>query len=169
MRYAFLLVCFVASLARADFVFRNFDDPDAPKWQEEELRLPAFPGDEGLIEFSVDSIGGNRFFIDGTTLSIGKDGVVRYVVIVKALGGASNVSFEGIRCGVASYRLYATGRADGTWSPARLKDWRPIENKSINRHHAALNREFFCPLGSPITTVEEGREALRLGRHPSVP
>lgn len=37
---------------------------------------------------------------------------------------------------------------------------------TANRHHAALSRDLFCPGGVAISTAAEGREALRLGRHP---
>lgn len=168
---ALLLLVAVTGLAHAEFDirFRNLDDPDEPKWAEGEVALPTFPGNVGLIEFSASVVATNRFFIDGSTLSVGKDGVVRYVLIVKTPGGATNVTFEGIRCATGEHRLYASGRADGTWANARQTAWRPIENKPVNRHHAALNSEFFCVVGIPIANPEEGREALRLGRNPQLP
>jgi hypothetical protein len=125
------------------------------------------PKDADLIEIQVSVTTTNRFFVDGATLKPGKDGVVRYVLVVKTSGGATNVTYEGIRCKTSEYRLYASGRADGSWALARLTAWRPIENKTINRQHAALNRDFFCPAGAPIASPEEGRDALRRGKHPA--
>jgi hypothetical protein len=87
-------------------------------------------------------------------------------VVVKTAGGATNISFEGIRCGTLESRLYATG-ANGKWVKARNSAWQPIENKSINRHHAALSRDYFCPSRVQIFTAEEGRDALRRGKHPN--
>jgi hypothetical protein len=94
---------------------------------------------------------------------------VRYALVVKTTGGATNVSFEGIHCKNRSWKLYATGRSDGAWvkSPASRADWRPIENRPVNRHHAALSRDYFCPAGIPIRSAEDGRNALRLGKHPN--
>lgn len=169
LRYCFVGGCLAAADAYADIGFRNFEDPDAVKWAEGEYSLPAYPNDGNLIEFYVSAVATNRFFIDKTSLSAGKDGVVRYVLVVKTAGGATNVTFEGIRCGYQEYRLYAAGRADRTWAPSRTDQWRPIENKPVNRHHAALDRELFCPLGVAIFTAEEGFEALRLGRNPRAP
>ena len=82
-------------------------------------------------------------------------------------GGAENVSFEGIRCEEHTWKLYATGSTDGQWRTARISEWRPIENKSVNRYHAALSKELFCPVGNPIATADEGRRALQLGKNPN--
>lgn len=163
----FLPVAFLL-LTGATAVFAT-DDPDEPVWTEEVAAPPAFPKDADLIQFYVSAGTPNRFFVDGATLSVGKDGVVRYVLVIRTSGGATNVSFEGIRCKTGEYKIYATGRSDGTWAPARLAEWRPIENKPINRYHAALSRELFCPISTPISSAEEGRDALRRGRHPLLP
>lgn len=145
----------------------NANAPVTEKWKESELVLPDFPQDGNLLEFYVSAVATNRFFIDSTSLTAGTDGVIRYVLVVKTPGGAVNTTFEGIRCGARQFRLYATGRSDATWSAARVSEWLPIENKPVNRHHAALSREFFCPRGAAINDADEGRDALRRGRHPN--
>jgi hypothetical protein len=156
----------LAARAPAETRFPDPDGPDAPAWKEDTVLLPGYPDDRNLIEFYVSETTLHRFFIDGTTLSVGKDGVVRYVVVIRTGGGARNVNFEGIRCETREFKLYASGRLDGTWTAARRGEWRPIENKPMNRHHAALSRDFFCPSGTPISDAEEGRDALRRGKHP---
>jgi len=156
----------LAGSAWAEIRFRNLDDPDAPRWQEEETVLPAFPQDANLQAFYVSELTQHRFFIDGTTLAVGKDGVVRYVLVIRTRGGATNISLEGIRCESREVKIYATGQRDGSWTKSRRDEWRPIENKPANRHHAALSRDLFCPGGVAIRTPAEGREALRLGKHP---
>lgn len=146
---------------------RGFEDEEP--WQEQkEVELPAFPRQENLMEYYVGPATANNYFIDASTLSVGSDGVVRYVLVVKAAGGATNVSFEGINCKELAWKLYATGRSDGTWvkAHANRSEWRPIENKPVNRHHASLSRDYFCPVRNPIKSAEEGRNALRLGMHP---
>lgn len=137
-------------------------------WQENRTELPAFPRDENLVEVVVSAVATNTYLVDASTLTVGSDGVVRYVLVVQTAGGALNVSHEGIHCQERNWKLYATGRRDGTWSPARLSEWRRIENKTANRHHAALSREYFCPNGEIILSADEGRNALRLGKHPRV-
>ncbi|WP_131112022.1 CNP1-like family protein [Sulfuricystis thermophila] len=160
------VVLFVASNVSAGLL--TDEDPDAPKWEEEVPQLPEFPREANLREFYVSATTPHRYFIDGTSLSVGKDGVVRYTLVVRTRGGVTNITFEGMRCATGQYKIYATGRADGTWAVARRSEWRPITDKPTYRHHAALAHDFFCPIGNPIATPEEGREALRLGKHPSV-
>lgn len=155
-----------SGISRAEFQFRNLDHLDPSPWVEEEAVLPPFPQEGNLLEFYVSAVTSNRFFIDATSISVGKDGVVRYVLMVRSERGATNITYEGIRCSSRELKVYATGHQDGTWAKARLDKWRALENKQVNRHHATLGRELFCAGGMPVRTAAEGVEALRLGRHP---
>ena len=146
----------------------NQSAEDEEPVQELGVEPPAFPRDENLREFYVSAVATNKYFIDASTLDAGADGVVRYVLVVLTSGGATNVSFEGIKCREGSWKHYAAGHGDGTWAKSRAirNEWRPIENKPVNRHHAALSRDYFCPMGNAIRSADEGRNALRLGKHP---
>jgi hypothetical protein len=159
----------VAQSSKATQLFNpNFEEPE--EWQEQqEVEPPAFPKQENLREFYVSAVATNTYLIDESTLAAGTDGVVRYVLVVKTSGGATNISFEGIHCKDLRWKHYAAGRGDGTWARARVNrsEWRPIEYKPVNRHHAALSRDYFCPAGLAIRTADEGRNALRLGKHPN--
>lgn len=176
MKRLFLLAMFVAGPASAAEVAKDigFHEPvrsnfSETQWEEERVAPPALPKDVDLVGFNVGTGTANRFFVDASTLTVGGDGIVRYVLVVKTAGGATNTSHEGIRCDTGEYKLYASGRADGTWAPSRSNAWRPIENKLANRHHAALNRDLFCPAGARIQSADEGRDALRLGKHSRAP
>jgi len=162
-----MLAALAAPAAALEVRFREWEDPDEPKWQELEAPFPAFPKDDDLIEFYVSATTTNRFFVDGATLSPGADGVVRYALVVRTAGGATNVTYEGLRCATLEYRLYATGRRDGTWVQARKGDWKELANSVTNRQQAALSRDYLCPSRLPILTAEEGRDALRRGGHPN--
>jgi len=124
-------------------------DPDADKefkpWTELELKLPAPPTEGNLIPFDAGAATPHRFYIDAASLTVGEDGVVRYTLVVKAAGGATNVSYEGIRCETREQKHYAVGRGDGKWMPARNTEWRRVESKDLNPHHRVLYSEFFCP------------------------
>ena len=124
---------------------------------------PAFPRKENLVEIAVRGATGFRFYVDGATLGVG-DGVVRYVLVARSPEGVENVSFEAIRCATAEYRVYALGRADGTWG-GRASEWRAIAARPQPRH-TALQREYFCPQSQPIQSADEGVDALRQGGHP---
>jgi len=124
--------------------------------------LPPYPKADHLLEFNVAAITSFRFFIDASSLSVGSDGVVRYVLVARSPSGAQNVSYEGIRCKGASYRLYATGRRNGTWTEARDDRWRPIGQGSADWHRA-LSDDYFCPRGGMIASATEGISALKRG------
>lgn len=133
------------------------------KWSEAETPLPDFPREQHLIEFDAGAATRNRYFIDGSTLSVGGDGVIRYAILVKTSGGAANVSYEGIRCDVRERKLFAVGRADNTWTASRAQNWQPIR---IGSYQAVLLREYFCPNKTAIIRPEEGVDALKRGGHP---
>jgi hypothetical protein len=111
----------------------------------------------------VSSVSDNRFLIDVDTLSIGKDGVVRYVLVVRSPRGAENVSFEGIRCATREQKSYAFGQR-GSWTRAQGALWRLIENRDINRQHIVLYADFLCSEGAlPPRSVRVIVQRLRYG------
>jgi hypothetical protein len=144
------------------------EDEYAPRqFREIEVVFPEAPRGEALVDFYVSPTNTNRFYVDGASLSVGEDGVVRYTLVVEAGGGARNVSYEGIRCETRELRLYATGRGDGSWARSRNDRWRRIVDTPVNRHHAELYFNYFCPGGAIITDAAAGRAALRAGGHPN--
>lgn len=156
----------VAMLASAT-VFADFEeDYESKQWQEIEVQLPAAPKQETLLPFYVSAATENRFFIDGATLTVGSDGVVRYVLLVLTPQGARNVTYEGMRCLTRERRIYASGRQDGSWSKARKNEWVRIQDAYANRQHAALFLEYFCPIGNIVQDAAEARNALIKGIHP---
>lgn len=126
--------------------------------------LPSFPRRADLVEFDVAATSEFRFFVDAASLSVGSDGVVRYVLVARSDAGAENVSFEGIRCATGEVRIYAIGH-EGRWS-GKPGEWRVIQPRSVQRWHNALYREYFCPQKAPIANASEGVDALRRGGHP---
>jgi len=134
-------------------------------WVEQPVAPPAYPKPESLAEFRGAGTSGNRFFVDVDTLTIGKDGVIRYVLVVRTAGGAENVSFEGIRCDTREQKAYAFGQRGGTWALAREASWRLIEAREVNRHHVVLYTEAFCVNGkTPPRATREVVQRLRYGR-----
>ena len=171
-----LLALATAAVAQApktalDYAPKYDSDADESKQfqEQQEVPPPAFPGDATLVQIDLGPAATNKYFIDAATLAVGEDGVVRYVLVVKTAGGATNISFEGMHCATLSWKHYASGRSDKAWTVSRAarREWRPIENKPTNPHHAVLSRSFFCPQGNAIRSAEDGRNALRLGKHPN--
>ncbi|WP_374246893.1 CNP1-like family protein [Zoogloea sp.] len=136
------------------------DEPKAP-WSEAEVVFPAYPADASLIPLQIGPTATARFFIDEKSLSLAADGVVRFTLVVRTQGGAENVSYEGIRCETAERRLYAVGRKPGEWVASRNVDWRQIEEKTTNRVHAALAKDYFCPPGMMRPGLGQIVESLR--------
>jgi hypothetical protein len=127
---------------------------------EQEVPLPAYPRAADLIEFEVGS-GAHRYFIDGRTLEVGADGVVRYALVVRTAGGASSASYEGIRCATQEKRIYAVGHPQGKWIPARRSVWEPIVPGRANEHQAVLYKDFFCPDRIIVPSRDAALRALR--------
>lgn len=134
-------------------------------WRERPVLLPEYPSQERLVPFFVSSASSFQFFVDAASVETGKDGVVRYALVVRSAAGAESITYEGIRCETGDYRIYASG-VGGAWTPA-TGGWRRIEPRSVQRWHNALYQEYFCPLGEPIRSSAEGVNALRSGDHPS--
>ena len=135
------------------------------QWTEGAVTLPATPQPANLLPFFVSAASDFRFFVDGASLSVGKDGVVRYTLVARSPQGVENVSYEGMRCESREVRGYATRRADGSWS-RRDTPWRRILPRNAQRWHNALAAEYFCPGKAAIQDAAEGVEALRRGGHP---
>lgn len=163
-------VAFLAFPAAAQWSGWDYQN-DRPKEQFKELEttLPAFPRDGDLVQFEVNAASSNRYFIDEKALSIGADGVVRYTLVVKAGGGAVNISYEGMRCDERQSKTYATGRRDGVWMSERDPKWRRIEQ--VINPRFVLYRNYFCAgLSSniPAASVAEVLQLIHYGPRESL-
>lgn len=163
------LIGLVALVSMAGTVLADPEPPfnfEEKPWVESQTAIPAYPAESNLIEFFVGPTERNRFFIDGSTIAIGSDGIVRYVMVLETKAGARNVTLEAIRCATREIKLVAVGRSDATWDKIQAPQWRSIENKTINQYRAVLSRNFLCPAGAPPRDSAEARAALRRGKHP---
>ena len=133
---------------------------------EIEAQFPAYPNDADLLPFEVSKSTNNKFYVDAKSISIGADGVVRYTVVMRMAGGATNVNFEGVRCGTAEYRIYAVGQSSGAWTKARENQWRPIPRTGPNAYDKILYTDFFCPGLLIVDTPEETIKGFKRGAHP---
>jgi hypothetical protein len=143
-------------------------DKDRPKEklkEELEVKLPAFPKEENLLQFEAGVASSNRFFVDTKALSIGTDGTIRYTLIIKTAGGATNVSYEGMRCGLWQIKVYAVARKAGEWMRARDPQWQRIANRNISHYHSVLYGSYFCASGTGYAPVASVEEILRLIRY----
>lgn len=139
LRAGVVVVVALSSPASADLLSDNDAD-----WKEVEVAMPAAPREAALRAIDIGTPSPNAFFVDEDSVGVGADGVVRYTLVVRARGGAENVSFEGLRCATGERRTYASGRKDGTWAPLKNSAWQPIVDNGYNRPRAALAHDYFC-------------------------
>jgi hypothetical protein len=140
----------------------DFDD-DKKAWKEIEAQIPPYPQPKNLVVLEAGSATSHKFYVDTASISVGEDGVVRYTTVVKTSGGATNVSFEGMRCSTREQKLYALGRGDGSWVRSRDSKWKRIFLRDLTPHYWVLYREFFCPQPSIPTPPKQAIDALKRG------
>jgi hypothetical protein len=164
MKLAYLRFCLFSLTVVANIALADPEKPyefEEKVWQELPTAIPEFPNDQSLIEFFVGPTERNRFYVDGSTLVVGDDGIVRYVVVIKTPSGANNVMFEAMRCATHEFKLVATGRSNGSWGTVGIPRWHPIENKTVNQYRVILNQNYFCPLDAPVFNAADIRASLR--------
>ncbi|MCZ7565180.1 MAG: CNP1-like family protein [Burkholderiales bacterium] len=136
-------------------------------FREDRVALPSPPVAENLIPF--DAGPARRAFtyaVDTASVTVGADGVVRYTLVARSDAGATNVTYEGIRCNTRERRVYAFARADGKWIDKHATGWAKIGAPAREGHVYVLYADFFCPARSIIRDTAEGIAALKRGRHP---
>jgi hypothetical protein len=133
--------------------------------RELDLALPTFPTPSNLVAFDPGRPTTMKFYVDSASVSVLADGIVRYTTVVKG-EGSENVSYEGIRCDTREVKVYAYGRADGTWSPARDPQWKKLRSVQNDGHRFTLYTYYFCPSRASIVSAAEGVDALKRGGHP---
>jgi hypothetical protein len=130
----------------------TYKDPEP--WREQGWELPPFPEDGDLFEVQpMEHVPLFRFWVDGSSLSIGPDRVIRYVMVITAdSGNARNLRYEGMLCEAGQYRTYAHGRQDGSWRQVRNSGWEPFHADPSDRIRVALKRFYFCEdgMGTPL-------------------
>ena len=119
---------------------------EGPKWQEQDVVLPAYPRADNLIEVPL-SLRDFPFtlWIDSASLDVGEDRVVRYTGVLRSEAGAENVFYEGIRCAKKEYQRYAYG-SGREFQPLQRSQWRRIRPVGQDRFRMVLMDGLLCPL-----------------------
>ncbi|GMQ87963.1 MAG: hypothetical protein BMS9Abin08_1178 [Gammaproteobacteria bacterium] len=117
-----------------------------PEGHEQDVSLPPWPVEENLIpvDLSLPNFP-YRLFIDGKSLSVDADKVIRYTVVLRSLSGAENVTYEGVLCNHMQLQRYAYG-SRGQFRRVRKPGWRYTRKQGQDRYRRELMRYFFCPL-----------------------
>ena len=142
LRISFCLL----ALAFASSVQAQLTPPD-PDWREVAPAPPPLRT-EGLIRIDMP-LSNLRFGVDPASVSLGSDGVVRYVVVASSSTGAVNALYEGIRCSTAEVRLYARHNPESGWVLLSDGEWRSLHQTLPSRHSLVLARTGVCAGGAP--------------------
>ena len=90
--------------------------PDTPEWKELDAPPPPALRTSGLIAIDVPGTS-LHFGVDPASITVGKDRIVRYVVVATSNSGAVNGMYEGIRCDAGEVKVYARHNPDSGWVP----------------------------------------------------
>jgi len=129
----------------------NSNIPDVPEWKEVEAPPPPPLRTSGLIPIEVPGTS-LRFGVDPASITIGKDDVVRYVVVATSPSGAVNGIYEGIRCGKGEVKVYARHNPSSGWVAAKGSDWQDVYKTTNSRYSLAIARGGACQENAPNTS-----------------
>jgi CNP1-like family len=133
-----------------------------PDWKEDIAPpAPAFEINR-LVPFEVSASASLRWGIDPQTITIGKDDIVRYVVIAQSPSGVVNAMYEAIRCATSEWKTYARFNQDSGWVNVGDPKWQAL-NSGPSPHAARLARQGVC---TGTTRAGSVREILQILRQP---
>lgn len=144
-------------------------DPDAEPWKESAVTPPASFSTDQLQPFDVAQTSALSYGIDPKTLSVGEDGVVRYVMVARSSSGALNVLFQGVRCATAEVKTYARWNNNASsWNTSSKEEWQALSFSGFTRPAMMLARAGICDgktiNGTPqkiLHTIRNGRPEMR--------
>lgn len=141
-------------------------EPTKP-WKLGAVRFPPLPKPGKLIELDSSAIGTRyQYYLDPASVSVGKDGVTRYTIVIVSPSGARNVLYEGIHCDASNARTfgYATRTSRG-FQPATGSRWEPLEINGARAYRYYLADRFVCDqVGSALDIKAVRRRLMALAR-----
>ncbi len=120
---------------------------DEGPWKEAAITLPPYPRDRDLIRFEPTGQTTNRFYVDGSSLTVDPDKVIRFSMVIRSPEGASTETYSGVNCRPGEWKDYAVGRDGERWELNRDPQWRKIEDKGINNYQYTLAAQNLCTFG----------------------
>ena len=120
--------------------------PLDPDWREADAPPPPALKTERLIELEIPR-STLRYGIDPASVSVGADGVVRYVVVARSTSGAVNAMYEGIHCKTGEVKVYARHNPDSGWVKAQDPQWKSLHEVANTRHSLLIARTGACVAG----------------------
>jgi hypothetical protein len=140
-----------ASLAQAQLLTVDAD------WREVEAPPPPALNLDGLIPFEIPR-SALRFGVAPASVTLGSDGIVRYVVVATSDSGTVNGLYEGIRCSTGEHKVYARHNPGSGWVVARNGQWQAVQQV---RHGLMIARSGVCVGHAPNQSVTKILSDLR--------
>ena len=145
---------FFATVAQAQLL------PVDPDWREVEAPPPPAVKVDGLIPLEIPG-SALRFGVDPASVSLGEDGIVRYVVVATSASGAVNAMYEAIRCNTAEAKVYARYNPGSGWTVAKDALWRSLHESQPWRHSLLIARTGACVGHAPNRSATQIVRDLR--------
>ncbi|MDO9434780.1 CNP1-like family protein [Hydrogenophaga sp.] len=142
-------------------------DPDAEVWTESQVNPPASFSVDNLQTFELGHTSALTYGIAPETLTVGPDGVVRYVFVARSERGALNVLYQGLRCQTAEVKTYGRWDNRSSWNTDSKDGWQRLASKGFTQPSLVLARSGVCDgktvNGTPqniLRTLKNGRPNL---------
>ena len=133
-----------------------------PDWKELEAPPPPALRTSGLVPLDVPG-STLRFGVDPASVAVGKDRVVRYVVVATSASGAVNGIYEGVRCNTGEVRVFARHNPDSGWVQAEGTQWQPLQSTPNSRYSLQIARTGACLGQAPNDSASQIVRDLRSG------
>lgn len=131
--------------------------PADPDWKEAEAPPPPAFDISRLVPFDVSVNSTMKWGFDPQAMTIGKDSIVRYVVVAQSPSGVMNAMYEAIHCAKGEWKTYARYNKDTGWSNVVQPQWQPFAGSHAHR----LARQGVCTGAAPAQSVREVVQTAR--------
>ncbi len=139
---------------------------DEKVWTESVVAPPAAFSVEQLLPFDVRMSSTLTYGIDPNTLTVGEDGVVRYVMVARSSSGALNVLYQGIRCATAETKTYGRLSDLGKWNASADSPWQELSFRGNTRPAMILARQGVCEGRTVAGNAQKILATLKSGHPP---
>ncbi len=132
--------------------------PEGPRDRppERDVPPPPLPTASTLVAFDVPQYYGGSVRLDRSSVVIGADDIVRYVLELGSADGGLEFSHEGIRCAPDEWKVLHRARGGGGWVRDFAGRWQRTNDAGPSAIRFRLAREFFCgPGGRPVGSSGE--------------
>ncbi len=151
--------------------YKDNDNADEYVWKEETTQLPTYPKNSDLLKIMGPAAYRNyQYLIDGKTLTVGSDGVIRFSLVIRSSSGSDNVLFDGLRChtGQAIHYAYGITNNEGqkSFNKKTKPQWKPFRSDGVMGYSTLLAMSYFCDPNSVPLTRHEIIQNIKYGKGP---